>query len=216
MNATRTYEIEDIEATIEDSKNKEENKRKLMTYYKTLTISQFYMELKFFYVPPADERSNDRKNEYNEELENNKNHMLNFEKVKKTVESIMMNGSKSSECNLIFMFIVDLSDFNTFETVKVYHEELSKYINAYNNNHSVLIGNKVDMKNPFTDDEKKSLEMFIEVNAINYYEISSKLFFKFETFFEKLFFDTFEKSNEQFSTKYFRERFHNIMTLKQT
>jgi hypothetical protein len=218
MNATRTYEIEDIELNNEYNKNiKDETmKRKFMTYYKTLTISQFYMELKFLYVPPAEERSSDKKNEYNEELENKNDHMMNFEKVKKTVESIMMKGTKSSECNLIFMFVFDLNDFNTFETVKNYYDELSKYINAYNNNCSVLVGNKVDSKNPFTEIEKKSLELFIETHSINYYEISSKLFFKFEPFFEKLFFNTYEKSNEQFSTKYFKERFHNIMSLKQT
>lgn len=218
MNATRTYEIEDAEASIDYNKSvkDEEMKRKIMTFYKTLTISQYYMELKFFYIPAADEKSTDKKNEYNEELENNKGHMMNFDKVKKSVEKILLKGSKSSECNLVFMFAFDLNDFNTFEIAKLYYDELSKYINAYDNNFSVLIGNKVDLKNPFETKEKESLENFIETNSINYYEISSKLFFKFENFFEKLFFDTFEKTNEQFKNKYFKERFHNIMTLKQT
>jgi GTPase SAR1 family protein len=218
MNATRTHDIEDAEGSFEANKNiKDETmKRKIMTFFKTLTISQFYMELKFFYVPAADEKSNDKKNEYNEELENNKGHLLNFDKVKKIVEKIMTKGSKAVECNHIFMFVFDLNNFASFEIVKLYHEELSKYIQAYNSNFSVLIGNKCDVRTPFEIHEKEMLESFIETNNVNYYEISSKLFFKFETFFEKLFFDTFEKSNEQFSTKYFKERFHNIMTLKQT
>ena len=113
MNATRTYEIEDQEGTNEANSNIKDDsmKRKIMTFYKTLTISQFYMELKFYYVPPAEEKSSDKKNEYNEELENNKGHMLNFENVRKTVEKIMTKGSKAAECNHIFMFVFDLNNF---------------------------------------------------------------------------------------------------------
>ena len=80
----------------------------------------------------------------------------------------------------------------------------------------ILIGNKVDLKNPFSNHEKQSLNSFLESTNIKYYEISSKLFFQFEIFFEKLFFCLFEKSNEQYETKYFKERFNNIMTLRQT
>jgi GTPase SAR1 family protein len=217
MNSTRTYEFEDIEAEKElYRKTKDEGvRKKIMTFAKTLTISQFSMEMRFFYVPPAQEKI--AMNNYTEDPEEGENtHNLNFEKMKKRIEKILMKPSKTSNCNYVFLFLFDLNDFKTFEFAKLYFDEINKFINIDTNYYKVLLGTKVDIKTPFTNDEKNSLNAFITEYNFNYYEVSSKLFFPFEKYFEKMWFDLFEQTDDHFSSKYFKERFTNIMNLRQT
>ena len=56
----------------------------------------------------------------------------------------------------------------------------------------------------------------ILIDNMHYYEISTKNFFNFERFYERMFFDVFEKIDPVFQTNYFKERFRNIMILKPT
>jgi GTPase SAR1 family protein len=217
MNSTRTYELHDIEAEKEYNKKiKDESlKKKIMTFAKTLTISQFNLDLRFHYIPPAHEKI--QVNSYTEDPEENENtHNLNFDKMKRKIEKIIMKPSKTADCRIIFLFLFDLNDFRTFETAKLYYEEIDRFLNISNNYYKALIGSKVDVKTPFTNDEKSILQNFITENIFGYYEVSSKLFFQFEKYFEKMWFDLFEETNEHFSSKYFKERFNNIMTLRQT
>ena len=97
-----------------------------------------------------------------------------------------------------------------------------------------MIGNKVDKKKNLGDEQFERLDFFrykktednlvldsLNINKIlldkmPYYEISTKNFFNFERFYEKLFFDLFEKTDPEYQTNYFKERFRNIMIFKPT
>jgi hypothetical protein len=193
-------------------------KRKLINienYTKVLNISNFNIELRFFDIPSAERvQFNDNLNEEMEEVE--KNHKMKFDKVKNEVQKVILKSSKPyTEVKYVFLFVFDLSKYETFEKVKIYYEELNKNLRIDDQHFKALIGNKVDIKVPFKVKES-NFEKFVENNNFNYYEISTKMFFSFENFFQRIFFDLFEKVNEHFPTTYFKERFSHVMTLKPT
>ena len=131
------------------------------------------------------------------------------------------------------MFCFDLSNHHSLEKLKIFYEELS-LIFQFDQTYKVLIGNKLDKKEALSNEDAEILNFFcskkidenliLNQNNINkllvdnmpYYEISTKNFFNFERFYEKLFFDLFEKTDPDFQTNYFKDMFKNIMNFKPT
>jgi hypothetical protein len=187
----------------------------LINFTKVLTISNFNIELKFFPISPADNiEFTDKINEEDEAL---REHKLKFDNMKSELERIIMKQPTNplAEVKLLFLFVVDLKNFDSsYEKIRIYYDELNKYLNIEKQYFKAFIANKVDVKN--INIHRDELNVFLNAHNLNYYEISTKMFFNFEKFFEKLFFDVLESSNEAFSTKYFKERFNYVMTLRPT
>jgi hypothetical protein len=187
----------------------------LINFTKVLTISNFNLELKFFPISPAD--NIEFADKINEEDEALREHKLKFDNMKSELERIIMKQPTNplAEVKFLFLFVIDLKNFeSSFEKIRIYYDELNKYLNIEKQYFKAFIANKVDVKN--INIPREELNQFLTSHSFNYYEISTKMFFNFEKFFEKLFFDVLESSNESFSTKYFKERFNYIMTLRPT
>ena len=137
--------------------------------------------------------------------------------LKNEIEQIISYPTKNmyDQKEALFLFCFDLSDFNTFENIPLYFSEINNKFNITNNFHMALIGNKNDKKKILKVQQQNILDNFIQKINIKYYEVSSLLNFKFELFFEKLFFDIFEynKSNNynNYNIKDFKEKFHIII-----
>ena len=121
----------------------------------------------------------------------------------------------NNKVEILFLFCFDLSNFNSFENILLYYNQLNQKFNVKNNYYMALIGNKNDKKKVMKEKEQRILENFINQVKINYYQISSLLYFKFETFFENLFFDIFvNDSKYNFNSIEFKEKFHIIISEK--
>jgi len=202
----------------DNNKRKTHKEDRNQNFSKILTVSKFRLEFKFFPISPAvvDVRDNRMKEEEEEDEEMEKDHKLNFEKVKSEIEKIINQPTtiKGAELKIIFLYIFDISNFpESFEKIKIYKEVIEGK-NFNSSHHQVLIANKIDSIPKNFD--RKEVTHYINESSLRYYEISTKMFFSFEKFFEKLFFDVFTDMYDSFNTEYFRERFNNIMILKET
>lgn len=207
------------------NKNKNENKTStqdsLNNFSKILTVSKYRIELKFFPISSAvlDLKENKVNDDEEEDEEVEKDHKLNFNKAKSDIEKIVNLPTKNgAELKIIFLFVFDMNNFpESFEKIKIYRDELKDSIQSRNflsNNYNALIGNKVDAIPRNFD--RREVNNYLRETDLQYYEISTKMFFSFEKFFEKMFFDLFANMNEDFNSEYFRERFHNVLLLRET
>ena len=168
-----------------------------------------------------------------EDDENFKNHKLDFTNLIKEIKSIKSEIPQSENYKEVFLFCFDLSNYQSLERLKIYYEELCNLFQL-DKSYKALIGNKLDNKKPMGNEEVDLINFFrtrklddnllldqtnlnkLLSDDIPYYEISTKNFFNFERFYERFFFDLFEKTDPEFQTQYFKERFRNIMVFKPT
>jgi len=119
---------------------------------------------------------------------------------------------------LLFMF--DITNQESFDRLKVYYEQFNNILNfdknLLRNLFPVIIGNKIDLKFPYEAIDRNLLNGFIEQKNAKYYETSGKLYFNFEKFFHKLFFDLFEVEFPAFADLHFKERFSDMITQVKT
>lgn len=218
MNKISEEKIKSISSKIKANSNN--------NFIKILTVSKFRFELKFFPISSADVdiQDNKMKEEEEEDEELEKDHKLNFNKVISGIEKVinLPTTVQGAELRILFLFVYDITNFpESFEKIKIYFTELKDTVEAKSFNatkHIALIGNKVDSIPKQFD--RKEVNNFLRENSsssfINYYEISTKMFFSFEKFFEKIFFDIFGEMYDAFLTDYFRERFSNVLSLRET
>lgn len=187
-------------------------------FTKVLSISKFTIDLRFFPIINAEKfKYNENIHDELEELE--KEHQMKFDKVKSDLEKIIMKASRpnmSFETKFVFVFVFDLENFETFDKIKVYYEELNKFLSIDDKHYKILLGNKLDRKTHFKSNQKENLFNFIEKNNFKYYEVSTKMFYNFEILFENIFFDNLMDLNEEFKSDYFKERFNYVMKLRPT
>jgi len=215
-----TYNIELEELLLEDERQKqkkEENRLNLMNFTKIYKIDLDIIEISFYPVAeaeplPMDYIPKDDDEDYIFESENK----ISLRKLNSEIAKILMKplSHNNNQLELIFFFCFDLSDKNSLEQLGLYYSQINKNYNLKDHSYSVLIGNKLDKKN--VDDEfQERINNFINGNSMKYYEISTFMFFNFENFFEKLFFQIFA-DNSSFSQKSFKDNFHNILAQKST
>ena len=214
-------------------------------FIKLFNISEINLYLKFYDIPnPVPIHFDDNINDEEEHL--NKSHRLNFSKVFKELKKHMLAPTLNSSLitHHLFVFIYDLSNYQTLQKLEIYIDELNNTFDIKKNHYMMVFGNKLDKKLMPNEDEKclldtilgridndehlsKSINKNEIVNmenstslytnrVLNYYEVSTKNFFRFEQFVENFVFDIFEKSNSIFSSSNFKERFNNIMNYKST
>ncbi len=201
------------------------------SFKKIYTISNHNFELSFHKISSAENiQFNDNLNEDDENL---KNHKLNFANLIKQIKTLRSSLEQSENLKEVFLFCFDLSKHSTLDKLKIYYEELNG-IFQFDDAFKAVIGNKVDKKKNLGEEQTETLDFFrykktednlvldssninkILLDKMPYYEISTKNFFNFERFYEKLFFDLFEKTEPVYQTNYFKERFRNIMIFKPT
>jgi len=185
-------------------------------FVKIFSISRHTIELKFFKIPFAPPL-NKNENIMGAIDENELLFGMTFDKLKLAFDKVnnmdpkLPFGMKST-----ILFVFDLSNFDTFYKIKTYYNELDKQFDIKHNNFRALIGNKKDKKRPFEDDEEQILSEFLQETGMKYYEITTKIIFNFEKFFETLFFELYGDYDEVFKTQYFKERLTQVLHFRQT
>ena len=200
---------------------------------KLFNVNKSKIVVKPFYLFPGEEISDFYPSEENSNLEytiegnpkksmkgiitdlyhliNNKNTIINLDKL---------TGYKIYIYNF-FIFLYDLSDFESFETMRKYFEKINTKINTTNieeNSISCIIGNKKEKKIKYDKEQEIKFNEFIKsYNNLYLMEISTKPFFNFDKFFYELFFTILTKYHEKlFAEEDFRANFESISLNKAT
>ena len=184
---------------------------------KEISINGFNIILNFFPICEAEKLENLKEEhlakEEEEDYEFEQYYRISLRKMRNQLYNNLTKQKKyeNSIIEHIFLFIFDLNDFITFERLEIYYYQLEKYFQISDNFKKALIGNKLDIKSFLKKPQQKRLDDFISNNNFNFYEISTRMFFNFEKFFEKLFFDLLGGLNENFSKENFKSRFNLLI-----
>eukprot|EP00340_Litonotus_pictus_P010671 CAMPEP_0170537322 /NCGR_PEP_ID=MMETSP0209-20121228/102644_1 /TAXON_ID=665100 ORGANISM="Litonotus pictus, Strain P1" /NCGR_SAMPLE_ID=MMETSP0209 /ASSEMBLY_ACC=CAM_ASM_000301 /LENGTH=798 /DNA_ID=CAMNT_0010838797 /DNA_START=45 /DNA_END=2438 /DNA_ORIENTATION=- len=165
-----------------------------------------------------------------EELENNeKQHNLKFNVVKTDIsdtikETTKINAERDYKTIFVFLFMWDYSNFDSFEKVKFYYEEIDKVFKLSQDSSNpsyemttIFVGNKIDAKQNLSEDCIKSYESFFEKVNFPIYNISTASYFNFERFFESFFNECLSlKLEENCREETFKKKLKNILFLNKT
>jgi len=197
----------DIPKIIPKIKTKLDN---LTNYTKIFRLERNYLEFKFFNIPAAEKIAFSDNLGDDDEVE--KLHKIRFTNIKNTFNNIIAKKSENDlTVEYLLIFVFDITNSQSLEKIKVYYEEINKHINFEKSYFRILVGNKIDLKVPYEQIDRDILDSFVASKGLNYYEISSKLYYNFTGFFEKMFYDCFESSFPAFSSDIFKSRFNNSL-----
>ena len=205
-------------AEVRKSEKKKAKEKDLCSFEKIYTIGKFYISISpVIMKKPEPILFTDQQNVLEELEENEKEHKLKFDVVKKEVKEITNNISDTEDFNYdqvfyIFMFVYDLSNLDSFEKIKFYHSELERTFNISSNpNYGVVfLGNKVDNKLILSDQELPYKNFFDRNNLLNY-EISTGMYFSFEKLFKGIYSNIIEPKNNELGTKFYKDKFDNVL-----
>ena len=218
---------------LEEKRNKLVMKSLVKYPSKLFNVNKSKIVVKPYYLFPAEEMPDFYINEENSEREyiiegNHKitmkgiiNDLYRLKRNKNTIVSLdKLTGYKIYIYNF-FIFLYDLSDFNSFETMKKYFEKINTKLNITDieeNSITCIIGNKKDKKIKYEKEQEKEFNEFIKsFNNLYIMEISTKPFFNFDKFFYELFFTILTKYHEKlFSEEDFKSNFESISLKKAT
>ena len=222
------YEFKNFQNKIENSKIYHrppvpEYPSKLFNIYKTKIIFKPYFispaeDIPYDSIPKDDEDS-----DYEFEKENKitmkgiKNDIDKIMNIKKTIiEYEKINGYKMN-VYYIFIFLYDMSDFLSYESIIKYYTYLKKKYNSLGEENFIfcVVGNKNDKKIILNNEQNKIMNDFIFKNNLKQYEISTKPFFNFSKFFVELIKDNIGPLYEDlFKEKNFQKELSNIIESK--
>ncbi len=191
----------------------------ISNFSKIFKIEKNYLEFNFFLVPAAEKVG--FSDNLNEDDEVEKLHKMKFLNVKNFLQSVMSKPAKPDiSVKYLMFFIFDITNQESFDKLKIYYDQFNNIVhfdvNLLRNLFPVIIGNKIDLKFPYEAIDRNALNSYIEQKNIKYYETSGKLYFNFENFFHKIFFELFESEYPAFSDKHFKERFSNLISSVKT
>ena len=200
---------------------------------KLFNVNKSKIVIKPFYIFPGEETSDFYLNEENAETEYflDSNPKINIKGVitdlfnLKNNKATILNIDKLTGYNIniynFFIFLYDLSNFNSFELMKKYFEKIITKFNISNledNCITCIIGNKKDKKSKFDKEQEIQFNEFVkQYNNLYLMEISTKPYFNFNKFFYELFFSVLGKYHGKlFSEADFRTNFESISLNKTT
>ena len=198
---------------------------------KLYNILKYKIAFKPFYIKEADKLTFDYipKFEDDSDYEIEKAKKISFRLVKQEISDCLIDtnlcipiknlGNYKITIENLFVFIFDLSNFETFEAIMLYYSTIAKkfHLDEANSGISgVLIGNKIDKKLLFDLRQQKIFSTFLNKSGMNYYEISTRPYFTFEKFFEMLFIDLYGKFRSHFQSEEFNNKLNVILSSKPT
>ena len=147
-----------------------------------------------------------------EEYELEKVHNISFEGIRKdlnqklAIKDTVISQEKLYGYNIsiftLFVFLYDMSNFNTFESLILYYSKIAKlYRLGYENGlKACIIGNKKDKKIKLQKEQESVFNEFLKNTNLKRFEISTKPYFLFDNFFIDFFlqnFSMFEQNRTQ-------------------
>ena len=197
---------------------------------KLYNINHYKIVFRPFYIIPAQDLPYDYilAEEEDSDYEFEKEYKILLKNTKKDLtQKIIIQETIIPESNLkgykmgienLFIFMFDLSKFSTFEKVMYYYKSFERTFHLNNeekNNIScILIGNKSDLKKNMNQEENETFQSFLSKTKMEYFECSTKPFFKFEKLIKNIFFNIYGNYRENFKSDFFINRFNLIITSK--
>ena len=173
---------------------REEKRLDLMNFSKIYKIDMNFIEIKFYPCVEAKPLSFDYDLKEDDTFyEFEKKHKFTIKPLLKELQEIIISPTDNLNTQIEFLFLLcfDLSNINSFEKLLIYFNQIEKHLNLSSHFKIALIGNKLDKKKPMINEQKEGIDNLIKHLKIQYYEISSLMFFSFEKFFENLIFNNF-------------------------
>ena len=198
---------------------KEDKRIDLMRFTKIFRMEINSIHVSFCPCPDAEILDYDYvpKDEDDENYEFEKEFKISIRNINKSIKDIIMRPPDDSRATIEILFLLcfDLSNFSSFENLVIYFSQINKNLNITKNDFNLaLIGTKLDSKKPMKNEEKENFENFRKQLNLNYYEVSSLMFFNFEKFFEKLILDIYGDVFPFFQNEVYKNIFHNILQTK--
>ena len=177
-----------------DEKNmlikREEKRQELMNFSLIYKIRKNYVEVRFFPCIEALPLKFDyeSKEDDDELLELEKEYKITLRPLIKEIKDILLSPPENSNNQIEFLFLLcfDLSNFDSYNKLLIYFDQIDKKLKISENFKVVLVGNKIDKKSDVTKEDKDNINKFKKKIKANYYEISTMMFFPFDKFFEAL------------------------------
>ena len=181
-----------------------EHPAKLFNIHKSkLIIKPYYImppeKIDFDYNPDADDSENELDTEFNVSLKGIKSDVKKIVLNKRTlIEEEKIKGYKINIYN-IFLFLYDMSDFNTFEMIIKYYDLLEKSFKISEMENSILyiLGNKKDKKVLLDLEQVNILKEFLKKSNFIFYEISTRSYFNFDKFFIEFILKSLSRDHQE-------------------
>ena len=181
-----------------------EHPAKLFNIHKSkIIIKPYYIlppeKIDYDYNPDIDDSENELDTEFNISLKGIKSDVKKIVLNKRTlIEEEKLKGYKINIYN-IFLFLYDMSDFNTFEMISKYYTLLEKSFKISEMENSILyiIGNKKDKKILLDLEQVTNLNAFLKKSNFIFYEISTRSYFNFDKFFIEFILKSLSKDHQE-------------------
>ena len=195
---------------------------------KLFNIFKAKMIFKPYFISPAEDLLNgpNSNDDEDSDYEFEKQYKLTMKGVKRDIDQVIkgqktvieiekLNGYKIFVYN-IFIFIYDMTDYSSFETIIKYFDRLETKYNITKNENLIpcIIGNKKDKNILFNDENSKTLHDFINKYNLKHYEISTKPFYDFAKFYSQFIIDTLSPMHAFFEENNFKQELKKIIENK--
>ncbi len=188
--------------------------------------------IKIFCIPKAEKRPPDFiPRDEDEEYELEKEHNISFDGIKDdlnnklSISETCISSEKLLNYNIsvftLFIFLYDMSDFYSFESLILYYSKITKLFNFTDNDNFkfCIIGNKKDKKVLMEAEQNLVFTEFLKNTNLKKFEASTKPFYQFDNFFLDFFFQIFslfeqtpnELNQKLFENEEFKEQFKKII-----
>ena len=196
---------------------------------KLFNVYKAKMVFKPYFISPAEDllySSNNDDEDSDYEFE--KKYKLTVKGVKKDIDKVIngqktvievekLSGYKMYVYNM-FIFIYDMTDYSSFETIIKYFDRLETKYNITKNENflACVIGNKKDKNILFNEENSKTLYEFIDKYNLKHYEISTKPFYDFAKFYSQLIIDNLSPMHKFFEENNFKQELKKLIENKQS
>ena len=174
-------------------------------------------KISYDYTPNEDDTDNELDNDLKLSFKGIKNDIKNIINNKKTIiEDDKLYGYRISIYN-IFLFIYDMSDFNSFESILHYYDLIEGNFNILDSYNLIpfVIGNKMDQKKILFSEKQTIFNDFLKEHNLSFFEISTKPYFNFDKFFSDFLLKFINKYHENLYNEYnFKLDFQKILSNK--
>jgi len=175
---------------------------------KLYCISLNKIVIKIFCIPKAEKLPYDLiPRDDNEEYGLQKEYKISFEGIRRDLNEKLgikdtvivqdkLNGFNTSVFTL-FVFLYDLSNFYSFETLILYYSKIAKiyHLDEEENFKACIVGNKIDKKILMEKEQESVFNEFLKNTHLKKFEISTKPYFSFDKFFVDFFIQNFSMFN---------------------
>lgn len=195
---------------------REEKRINCMTFSKIYSLGFNSIEISYYPCAEEEPLSYDYELKDDDEFYDfEKEYKVSIKKIIKELEAIILKPSDDpkSQIEILFMLCFDLGNLPTFEKLVIHFSQINRHFKINGDYKIILVGNKLDKRQAMTSEEKENLERFKSKFKLNYYEISSLMFFNFDIFFEKFILDNF--GNLPLFNQY-KDKFHEIINTKKS